>query len=399
MSTVYSTYDPNVNGNLFCVPTIEELRAADTKGHDMALRLSGIDFEPYRELVEAAVRRHREKSRVLRMQNRLLAVKRESLPLQFQDAESSNARPDVLERSDARGAPSMDALMMLKLLILQRAKCLSDAAMAFEVSDRASVQRFLSLPPGAGISRQTIWNYRQIFAQSEVMELIALHHVEHLQTIGLISTDQSNPLILDSSFVEAPKQRNTHEENARIKAGASAEELWPGEENKHKRRHKDVDASWTKKGDKTYFGYKLHALVEGMGKFMIYMKMTTAKVHDSQVIPHVLSDEDAGRDFHADSAYSGTKQNEQICSFGLWPRVCEKGFRDRPLTPRQKKENRKKSRIRSRIEHVFGFIEGTMRGSIVRTVGLDRATFNGWLTMFCCNIARQETLMRCRKLE
>ena len=210
MRTVYSTYDPNVNGNLFCVPTIEELRAADT-------------------LVEAAVRRHRKKSRVVRMQKRLLAVKRESLPLQFQDAESSNARPDVFERSDARGAPSMDALMMLKLLILQRAKCLSDAAMAFEVSDRASVQRFLILPPGARISRQTIWNYRQIFAQSEVMERIALHHVEHLQTIGLISTDQSNPLILDSSFVEAPKQRNTHEENARIKAGASTEELWPGE--------------------------------------------------------------------------------------------------------------------------------------------------------------------------
>ena len=40
-----------------------------------------------------------------------------------------------------------------------------------------------------------------------------------------------------------------------------------------------------------------------------------------------------------------------------------------------------------------------MRGSIVRTVGLHRATFNGWLTMFCYNIARQETLMRCRKLE
>ena len=35
-----------------------------------------------------------------------------------------------------------------------------------------------------------------------------------------------------------------------------------------------------------------------------------------------------------------------------------------------------------------------MKGSIVRTIGMTRAHFLSWLTVFCYNVARQETLQR-----
>jgi hypothetical protein len=51
--------------------------------------------------------------------------------------------------------------------------------------------------------------------------------------------------IVDASLVPAPKQRNTEDEKAEIKAGKSAEEIWPDEPNKA--AQKDVDARWTLK--------------------------------------------------------------------------------------------------------------------------------------------------------
>ena len=61
--------------------------------------------------------------------------------------------------------------------------------------------------------------------------------------------------IIDSSFTEVRVQRNTPEENKAIKAG-EGEKLWVDQP--AKKRQKDIDARWTKKGNKTFFGYKLH---------------------------------------------------------------------------------------------------------------------------------------------
>lgn len=58
---------------------------------------------------------------------------------------------------------------------------------------------------------------------------------------------------------------------------------------------------------------------------------------------------------------------------GMRPVICEKGYRNHPLTKKQRKRNRKKSKKRCLVEHVFGFIEGAMHGSFVRTIGIVRA--------------------------
>lgn len=46
------------------------------------------------------------------------------------------------------------------------------------------------------------------------------------------------------------------------------------------------------------------------------------------------------------------------------------------------------SSVRSRIEHAFGFIEESLGGSVVRSIGLIRAKFNITLTSLVYNICR-----------
>jgi hypothetical protein len=54
--------------------------------------------------------------------------------------------------------------------------------------------------------------------------------------------------------------------------------------------------------------------------------------------------------------------------------VCEKGYRNKPLSDEQKASNREKSRIRSRVEHIFGFMEMSMNEMYIQCIGIKRAT-------------------------
>ena len=49
------------------------------------------------------------------------------------------------------------------------------------------------------------------------------------------------------------------------------------------------------------------------------------------------------------------------------------GYGDRPLSERQKSANTTRSKVRARVEHVFGQQQSSMGGKIVRTIGIARA--------------------------
>ena len=187
----------------------------------------------------------------------------------------------------------------------------------------------------------------------------------------------------------APRQRNTREENKKIKAG-EGDELWNDRPNK--KRQKDIDASWAQKGGEDFFGYKVSAKVDGKSKFVKKIVETTASPHDSKMFPDLMDESDRGQVTFADSAYVG--QEETLQKYGLKDKICEKGYRGNPLTDEQREENRKKSMIRSRVEHVFGFMEGAMHGLTVRTIGIARATAHIFLKCLTYNMFRYEQFVR-----
>ena len=291
------------------------------------------------------------------------------------------------------GARAWDYVMMFKVLILQRLFGLSDKQVQYQITDRLSFKEFLGLSSGdKAPDEKSVWAFREkLTKQGIVEELFAMFH-NYLQEQNLIVNEGK---MIDASFTTAPRQRNTPDENKTIKEG-KGDELWG--DKPHKKRHKDIDARWTKKGGEKFYGYKNHAKVDTKSKLIDDYDVTDASVHDSQALDRLLCEDDKGQDFHADSAYTGENQDATIEKYGLLNKVCEKGYRNKPLTDEQKANNKTKSKIRARVEHVFGFMEQTMQGLHLRSIGLKRAKGIIGLINLTYNICRFEQLVRVKMI-
>ena len=287
------------------------------------------------------------------------------------------------------GARPFDYVMMFKVVILQRLFGLSDRQVQYQIIDRLSFKEFLGLSSGDKVpDEKSVWAFREKLTQEGIVDdLFSMFH-SYLQDCGLIVNKGK---IVDASSSIAPRQRNTPEENKKIKAG-EGDELW--NDHPHKKKHKDIDARWTKKGGETYYGYKNHTKVDAKSKLIDDYSVTDASVHDSQALDTLLSESDVGQDFYADSAYTGEEQEQTIAKNKMNNLVCEKGYRNRPLTDEQKASNREKSRIRARVEHVFGFMEQTMQGLKLHCVGIKRATGIIGLINLTYNLMRYEQIIR-----
>ena len=119
--------------------------------------------------------------------------------------------------------------------------------------------------------------------------------------------------------------------------------------------------------------YKNHVKEDAKSKLITKYLVTDASVHDSQATEALLDEKDKGEPFYADSAYSGKPQEAIIAEKEMINQVCEKGTRNNPLTDEQKAGNKEKSRVRSRVEHIFGFMEMSMNGMYICTIGIKRA--------------------------
>ena len=287
------------------------------------------------------------------------------------------------------GAKPYDVVMMFKIMILQRYYGLGDTQIEYQVLDRLSFKKFLGLESGDKVpDEKTVWAFRENLTNSGLVGEIFEQFTQFLSTKGLIMNEGK---MVDASFTIAPRQRNTREENQMIKEGRG-KELWNDKPNKKK--HKDVDARWTKKNNETFFGYKNHAKVDTKSKFIDSYEVTDASVHDSQPLDKLLSEKDKEQDFHADSAYTGEEQERVIAKYKMNNKVHEKGYRNKPLTDEQKASNHEKSKTRARVEHVFGFMEQSMKGLIVNSVGIIRANGIIGLINLTYNLLRYEQVVR-----
>lgn len=293
------------------------------------------------------------------------------------------------ERKNNAGAKPYDVVMMFKILILQRFYSLGDSQVEYQILDRSSFKDFLGLASGDKVpDEKTIWAFRERLTKDGVIEEIFNDFNAFLNNNGLIMNEGK---MVDASFVVTPRQRNTREENKQIKGG-KGNELWNDKPNK--KRHKDIDGRWTKKNGEKFYGYKNHAKVDTKSKFINRFKVTDASVHDSQPLDALLDEQDAGQEFYADSAYTGKEQEAVIKKHKVKNKVNEKGYRNKPLTEEQKVNNREKSKIRSRVEHVFGFMEQSMNGLMIRSIGIVRATGIIGLINLTYNLCRYEQIVR-----
>ncbi len=267
----------------------------------------------------------------------------------------------------AGGRPPYDYVLMFKVLILQRYYNLSDEQIEYQINDRFSFMRFLNLTIADDIpDSRTVWKFKEQLVDLKLIEPIFNVFLKQLENLGMVLNEGK---IIDASFIEVPKQRNTKEENKQIKEGEIPESFV---EKPNKKAQKDTDARWTQKGGISYFGYKNHVKVDSKSKIITKYILTTANVHDSQPLEELLTGQDKDQPLYADSAYSGEPCNEIIVKKELENKTHVKGYKNKPLTEKDFEENRQKSSTRARVEHVFGFMEGSMNTMKLKQIGKKR---------------------------
>lgn len=292
----------------------------------------------------------------------------------------------------SKGRPSYDVVTMVKILFIQRLYNLSDEQIEFQIVDRLSFRRFLEIPFSNSVPDcKTVWAFREALNkdnEDRAKELFELF-LDKLNQDGLIAKEGK---MMDATIVSAPIQRNSREENKEIKEGKTPESL---SNNKNKLAQKDVDARWTKKNHVSYFGYKNHVKAETKRKFVTDYLVTDAAPHDSTVACELLTETDRGQDFYADSAYQTPEIKARLEELEMKERIIEKGYKNAPLTEGQKQTNRKKSKARCRVEHIFGFITNSMNdGTFIRTIGIARAKVIIGLNNLVYNICRYVQLKK-----
>jgi IS5 family transposase len=287
------------------------------------------------------------------------------------------------------GAKPYDVVMQFKILILQRYYGLGDSQVEYQILDRTSFKTFLGLATGDKVpDEKTVWSFRERLTKTGLVKELFEQFVSFLEEKELIFNEGQ---MIDASFTVAPLQRNTREENKSIKNG-EGNNLWNDKPNKKK--HKDIDARWTKKNGETFYGYKNHAKVDTKSKFINTYTLTDVSVHDSRALDDLLTEKDKEQDSYADSAFTGEDQDKIIEKYEMKNKVHEKGYRNRPLTDKQKASNTKKSKIRARVEHVFGFMEQSMNGLVLKSVGITRASGIIGLINLTYNLFRYEQTIR-----
>ncbi len=227
---------------------------------------------------------------------------------------------------------------------------------------------FLGLRPGDEVpDEKTVWLFRENLTRRGLIESLFEQFDADLTAAGFAASKGS---IVDASIVEVPWQRNTRQDNAQIKAGQRPASF---DENPSKGSQKDTDARWVTKHRRQRFGYKNHINVDVKHKLIRKYTVTDAATHDSRVIDELLDERNTRKDVYGDSAYRSAAISERLREQGYRDRIHRKGYQGRPLDGRARAANKSKSRIRARVEHVFGRQAQSLGGTLLRCIGMTRA--------------------------
>ena len=306
-------------------------------------------------------------------------------------------RPELtkaLSRADQTGQggrPAWDAVLVFKMLVLQRLYNLSDEQTEFQTHDRLSFHRFLGLGLGDKVpDSRTLWLYRETWMKAGIFEDLFKGFNRTLKDQGVIAKAGS---VVDATFIEVPKQRNTRKENEKIKDGETPQD-WVSKP--RMLAQKDVEARWTMKRGVAYYGYKNHTKIDSETELITACQVTSAEVHDSQVLKYLVDSSD--RRLHADCAYKSADTDAFLAALNIDNQIHVKGCRNRVITQPEKQANRVKSEIRARVEHPYAYMNNSMGGLFMEYIGRKRIEAAAYLLNLIYNFKRLGYLIESGKL-
>lgn len=304
-------------------------------------------------------------------------------------------RPSINEVFDespknSGGRPPYDRMMMFQVMILKHLYNLSDEQMEQRLLGDLFFRCFLGLDfCDPTPDEKTIWHYHNAFCQAgTILDLFEAFQTQ-LEEQHLIA---KNGIIVDATIVPVPVQHISAKEQKALDAGELPPE-W--KEHPAIASQRDIEADWTKKHGKSYFGYKDHIKIDRDSKVILSFEVTPASDHDSKLMGTLIDKkEDAGQELHADAGYVGGPIGDLLHDCKVKDRRHTKSQKNKPLNAQQKGWNTRRSRIRARVEHVFGAMSMQMKDIRVRTIGRVRATFVIGMRNLVYNMCRCDYLHR-----
>lgn len=247
------------------------------------------------------------------------------------------------------GRPAKDLTMMLKIYFLQQWYNLSDPMMEEEICDKISFQTFLGIDllSDAVPDETTILNFRHLLEEHRLQETF-------LEIVNVLLTEKGflmrKGTIVDATLIAAPSST------------------------KNKEKKRDPEMRQTKKGNQWYFGMKGHIGVDADSGVVHSVAGTSANVHDRVMLHTLLHGEE--RAIFGDQGYA-CDADKDVCrkSDGhIHWFVNDRARRNHPLSHGQRKKNRKRSSIRSKVEHPFHIIKNLWHHRKVRYRGIAKNT-------------------------
>jgi IS5 family transposase len=243
------------------------------------------------------------------------------------------------------GRPPIGVERMLRIYFLQQWFNLSDPAVEEALYNSLVMRQFVGIDLGCEPvpDETTVCKFRHLLEEhnlgGEMLETVNLH----LQEKGVRITTGT---IVDATIIDAPSSTK----------------------NRHQRR--DPEMHQTKKGKDWYFGMKAHVGVDSKNKIIHSAVVTPANVADSTVLLELLHGEESA--VWGDGAYHG--QTEIIHQCAPRARDCtQRRCRSKDCIDEvELAKNRTKSRVRSRVEHVFGVMKLKFGFVKVRYQGLKK---------------------------
>src|SRR5256714_3226272 len=231
---------------------------------------------------------------------------------------------------------------MLRIYFLQQWFNLADPAVEEALYDSATLRQFAEIDLGAEPvpDETTVCKFRHLLEEDRLGEKILGTVNLHLQARGVRITTGT---IVDATILHAPTST------------------------KNREQQRDPEMHQTKKGNQWYFGMKAHVGVDSKTKIIHTAVATPAHVADSRVLPDLLHGEETR--VWGDQAYRGQSHVIKECA----PRAQDHTHRryryKHGVDEQERGENRTKSSVRSKVEHVFqvmklqfGFVKLRYRG-------------------------------------
>lgn len=264
------------------------------------------------------------------------------------------------ETDSKRGRPPYDRVFMVKCLFLQSWYGISDEELEFQVNDRLSFQQFLDYPKNIP-DYSTIWRFREELQENDMTDKIWDELKRQIEEKGF---EIQKGHVQDARFIHAPPgKKNSGMDNRGREAKTS----------------RSKDGTWTKKNNKSYFGFKCHVKVGLETKLIKEVAGTTASAHDNEI--DLFEEDEIG---YRDKAYTGVKSKAK----------GNGSMKRGNLSPRDELRNKRISKKRCRGEHPFGTMFLSMHA------GYTRLTTNGRVfvqQVFVCaayNLLRLKFLLR-----